>query len=147
MTHFVRVVLPFRKVISMSCVSQMGDDLPLAHLLIFLRESLLDIVSGSDRARVLNLITVPNMDLIDGDPAAELSGLLHEILSSGLTEHGERVVTPLCAPAGRLRAARAQSRWHEASGAVPQAQVRVVSVRGAVVDPHRRLDREDQHAI
>jgi len=91
MTHLAMDVLPFRKVISMSCVSQTGDDLPLADLLISLRERLLDIVSGSDRAQVLNLVTVPNVDLMDGDPAAELSNILHEILSSGLTEHGERV--------------------------------------------------------
>jgi hypothetical protein len=65
--------------------------MPSADLLISLREKLLDIVSGSDRAQVLNLVTVPNADLMDGDPAAELSGLLHEVLSSGLTEHGESV--------------------------------------------------------
>ena len=103
MTHLAMEVLPFRKVISMSCVSQTGDDLPLVDLLISLRERLLDIMSGSDRSQVLNLVTVPNVDLIDGDPAAEFRDILHEILSSGLTEHGESV------DYAALRASRAAS--------------------------------------
>jgi hypothetical protein len=82
MTQLTMQVLPFRKVIGTSCVSQSRDNLPLVDLLISLRERLLDIMSGSDRSQVLNLVTVPNVDLIDGDPAAEFSGILHEILSN-----------------------------------------------------------------
>ena len=84
-------VLPFRKVISMSCVSQSGDDLPLADLLISLRERALDIVSGSDHGRTLNQLAAPNADPMDGDPATELVDLLREVLSSGLVDHGENV--------------------------------------------------------
>ena len=91
MTLFVMVVLPLRKVILMNCVLQARVNMPSADLLIFLRERLLDIVSGSDRGQALNLTAVPNVDPMDGDSAAELSGLLHEVLSSGLTEHGENV--------------------------------------------------------
>ncbi len=78
-----------------------------ADLLVSLRESLLDIVSGSDRARTLNPSTllkaiqvaapvlskveVPDSNPMDGDPAAELVDLLHEVLSSGLADQGENV--------------------------------------------------------
>src|SRR5574341_1363 len=66
---------------------------------ISLREKLLDIVSGSDRARTLNPSTllrtgqviVPNADSMNGDPAAELVDLLHEVISGGLADHGENV--------------------------------------------------------
>ncbi len=66
--------------------------MPLADLLISLREKLLDTVSGADRARILNPSTAaPDSDPMDGDPAAELIDLLHEVLSRGLADHGERV--------------------------------------------------------
>jgi hypothetical protein len=84
-------VLPFRKVISMSCVSQTGDDLPLADLLISLREIVIDIVSGSDRARALNQVNTLAAPPKNGDPAAGLNALLHEVLSSGMADHGENV--------------------------------------------------------
>ncbi len=73
--------------------------MPPADLLIPLREKLLDLVSGSDRARTLNQATapvrsrveVPDADPMDGDPAAELRDLLHEVLSKGLGDHGGNV--------------------------------------------------------
>ena len=85
MTQLARDVLPFRKVVSTSCVSQLRVNMPSADLLFLLRERLLDIVSGSDRAQTLNhspdpslrsglrlrtsQITAPNADSMDGDPA------------------------------------------------------------------------------
>jgi hypothetical protein len=63
----------------------------LADLLISLRERVLDIVSGSDRALTLNPLAAPNADSLNGDPATELVELLREVLASGLAEHGERV--------------------------------------------------------
>ncbi len=81
--------------------------MPHADFLIPLRESLLDTCSGSDRTRTLNPSTLltssrcpfgrasqvaaPNANPIDGDPAAELRDLLHEVLSRGLADHGENV--------------------------------------------------------
>jgi hypothetical protein len=65
--------------------------MPNADLLISLREKLLDVLSGADRARVINQTAAPDFDLLDGDPAAELHVLLTEILSTGLADHGERV--------------------------------------------------------
>jgi hypothetical protein len=78
--------------------------MPSADLLFSLREKLLDILSGSDRARSLNpstdpslrsglqlrtsQITAPNVDSIDEGPATELIELLHEVLSSELADHG-----------------------------------------------------------
>jgi hypothetical protein len=59
--------------------------------LIPLRERFLDTFSGSDRTEILNSHSASNTELIDGDPAAELVDLLHEVLSSGLTDHGENV--------------------------------------------------------
>jgi hypothetical protein len=91
MTHLAMEVLPSRKVIPTSCVSQARNNMPSADLLISLREKLLDIVSGSDRARTLNQVAAPNTDPMAGDPATELADLLHEVLSSGLADHGENV--------------------------------------------------------
>ena len=76
--------------------------MPFVDFLIPLREKLLDIVSGSDHAQTLNLISAPDADSMDGDPstlpsvagqrpASELIDLLHEVLSSGLADHGEHV--------------------------------------------------------
>lgn len=64
-----------------------------ADFLIPLREKLLDIMimSGSDRARTLNQVTPPDANPMNGDPAAELVDLLHELLSSGLADHAENV--------------------------------------------------------
>ena len=84
-------VLPLSKVIGRSRVSQSRDDVFPADLLISLREKLLDIVSGSDRGRSLNQVAVPDADFMEGDPAAELSDLLHEVLSGGLADHSENV--------------------------------------------------------
>lgn len=55
-----------------------------ADLLISLREHILDFVSGSDRNQTLNHASATDAELIDGDPAAELVDLLHEVLSKGL---------------------------------------------------------------
>lgn len=77
--------------------------MPAADLLISLREKLLDIVSGSDRAQTLNQVAAPDAGPVDGDPAAELVDLLHEILSRGLADHGENVNY------AALRASRAAS--------------------------------------
>lgn len=84
-------VLPSRKVISTSCVTQVRDHMSFVNFLIPLRERLLDIVSGSDRSQTLNSIAFQDMDPVDGDPAAELVDLLHEVLSRGLADHGEAV--------------------------------------------------------
>ena len=76
--------------------------MPPIDFLIPLRENLLDLVSGSDRAQTLNPVAVPDADSMDGDPstlplvagqrpASELIDLLHEVLSRGLADHGERV--------------------------------------------------------
>lgn len=65
--------------------------MPPDDFLIPLREKLLDLVSGSDRAHTLNLISAPDADSMDGDPASELIDLLHEVLSRGLADHGENV--------------------------------------------------------
>lgn len=73
--------------------------MPFNDCLIALRERLLDLVSGSDRAQTLNPSTLlkagqvaaPAADPADGDPAAELIDLLHEVLSSGLVNHGKNV--------------------------------------------------------
>jgi len=65
--------------------------MPFVNFLIPLRERLLDIVSGSDRSQTLNSIVFQDMDPVDGDPAAELVDLLHEVLSRGLADHGENV--------------------------------------------------------
>ena len=65
--------------------------MPLSDLLIPLRETLLDIVSGSDRARTLNPVAAPDANPMDGDPAAELNDLVREVLSRGLADHGEKV--------------------------------------------------------
>jgi hypothetical protein len=74
-----------------------------ADLLFSLREKLLDIVSGSDRARSLNQITAPHADSTGEDPATELIDLLHEVLSSDLADHGMSV------DYAALRASRAAS--------------------------------------
>jgi hypothetical protein len=60
--------------------------MPFADFLIPLRERLLDIISGTDRARTLNPVAAPNADPRDGSPAAELGDLLHEVLSSRLAD-------------------------------------------------------------
>jgi hypothetical protein len=66
--------------------------MPFADLLISFREHVLDFVSGSNRAQTLNSSTAAhNSDPMDRDPAAELIGLLHEVLSNGLADHGENV--------------------------------------------------------
>jgi hypothetical protein len=65
--------------------------MPLADLLISLRERLLDALSGSDRSRTLNQVAPPDADPLDGDPAAELVALLHEVLSQAPADDGERV--------------------------------------------------------
>jgi len=91
MTHLAMELLPSRKVILASCVTLAGDSMPSTDLLISLREKLLDLVSGSDRTQSLNAIGAPDPNPVNGDPAAELHDLLHEVLSSGLTEHGESV--------------------------------------------------------
>ena len=65
--------------------------MPTADLLISLRETLLDILSGSDRAQTLNLAAPPDADPVEGDPAAELSDLLQEVLSRGLANDGGHV--------------------------------------------------------
>ncbi len=65
--------------------------MPFADFLISLRERLLDIVSGSDRAKTLNQVVTPNVRSIDGDPAAELVDLLREVLSRGLVDDGRKV--------------------------------------------------------
>ncbi len=80
-----------RKVILTSCVLQTRVNMPSADRLISLREKLLDIVSGSDRTRTLNLIAASDADPMDGDPAAELADLLQEVLSGGLADDGENV--------------------------------------------------------
>lgn len=85
--------------------------MPSADLLFSLREKLLDIVSGSDRARTLNpstllrtsQITASNVDSIDGDPATELIELLHGVLLSEFADHGANV------DYAALRASRAAS--------------------------------------
>jgi len=58
---------------------------------IRLRETLLDIVSGTDRTRALNQASTFDADPMNGDPAAELVDLLHQVLSGGLADHGENV--------------------------------------------------------
>jgi len=63
----------------------------LDDLLISLREELLDLVSGSDRAQTLNLATAPNAHHMRGDPVAELHDLLHGVLSQGSAVHGDNV--------------------------------------------------------
>jgi len=65
--------------------------MPHADFLIPLRERLLDILSGSNPARTLNQVAAPNANPIDGDPAAELRDLLHEVLSRGLADHSQNV--------------------------------------------------------
>ncbi len=83
----------------MSRVFQTVMTMRLPDLLIPLRENLLDFVSGSNRARTLNpstllrasLAAAPHADSTDGDPASELLDLLHEVLSRGLANRGERV--------------------------------------------------------
>jgi len=60
-------------------------------LWISLREYILDIVSGSDRARAFNHTITPDLNQTGADPAAELIDLLHEVLSGGLADHGENV--------------------------------------------------------
>jgi hypothetical protein len=84
-------VLPLRKVILTSCVLQARVNMSPDDLLISLREKLIDILSGSDRARTLNQVVTPNVHSIDGDPAAELVDLLHEVLSRGLVDDGRKV--------------------------------------------------------
>ena len=110
MTHLAMGVLPLRKVILASCVSQGGANMPLADLLISLREKLLDIVGGSDHARTLNQVAVSNVDPADGDPAAELVALLHEVLSSGLANHGGNV------DYAALRASSLYDNFHHCTG-------------------------------
>lgn len=88
MTHLVMEVLPSRKIISTSCVTQVRDHMYFVNFLIPLRERLLDIVSGSDLTRTLNQVAAPGADPLNGDPAAELVGLLHGVLSNGLADHG-----------------------------------------------------------
>jgi hypothetical protein len=63
----------------------------LDNLWIPVREKLLDIVSSSDRAKTLNSTAMPHVEPMNGDPSAELVDLLHEVLSSGLADHGENV--------------------------------------------------------
>ncbi|MEW5941392.1 MAG: DUF547 domain-containing protein [Chloroflexota bacterium] len=65
--------------------------MPLNELLIPLRETFLDILSGSDRARTLDGVAAPEAQPAGGNPAAELHELLSEILSSGLANHGKAV--------------------------------------------------------
>lgn len=65
--------------------------MPSADFLISLRERLLDLVSGSDHTRTLNHTAAHVVDPTRGNPATELLDLLHEVLSSGLVEHGENV--------------------------------------------------------
>lgn len=62
-----------------------------ANLLISLRENLLDLVSGPNRARTLNPVAALDADPMAGDPAAELVDLLHEVIFGGLADHGENV--------------------------------------------------------
>jgi hypothetical protein len=59
--------------------------------LISLREKFLDIASGSDHNWTLNQVSATDTEPMAGDPAAELIDLLHEVLSKGLANHGERV--------------------------------------------------------
>jgi hypothetical protein len=86
----MEVLLP-RKVISPRCVSLTRDSMPSVDFLISLREKLLDIVSGSDRARTLNLVAAPNAKPTDGDMAAELVDLLHEVLSKRIVDNNGNV--------------------------------------------------------
>lgn len=65
----------------------MRDNMSPDDLWISLREKLLDIVGGSDRARALNQVSTPDAHSMNGDIAAELHDLLHEVLSSGLANH------------------------------------------------------------
>jgi len=65
--------------------------MPLADFLIPLRETLLDALSGSDRARTLNPVAAPDAVPLVGDPATELVTLLYEVLSMGPAEDGETV--------------------------------------------------------
>ncbi len=73
--------------------------MPPADIWIPLREKILDLVSGSDRARSLNpsipldvsRVAEPHAVPATGDPAAELHDLLQEVLSRGLADHGEAV--------------------------------------------------------
>jgi hypothetical protein len=65
--------------------------MPSSGLIIFLREKLLDRVSGSDGFRTLNQTFTTDAERLDGDPAADLYDLLHEVLSTDLADHGERV--------------------------------------------------------
>ena len=65
--------------------------MPTADLLISLREKLLDIVSGSDRARALNQVSALDAHPMNGDLAAELADLLHEVLSRGLADDSGHV--------------------------------------------------------
>jgi hypothetical protein len=85
------VGLTMRKVIPASCVTHTGDDVPPANALISLREKFLDLVSGSDHNWTLNQVSATDTAPMAGDPAAELIDLLHEVLSKGLANHGERV--------------------------------------------------------
>jgi len=64
---------------------------PPADLLISWREKILGLASGSDQTQALNFVTVPGADSTNGNPAAELVDLLHEVLSSGLINHGDHV--------------------------------------------------------
>jgi len=73
--------------------------MPSADFLISLRERFLDILSSSDRARTLNPSTSLRASQAakskshpkEKDPVVELVDLLHEVLSSGLVNHGENV--------------------------------------------------------
>lgn len=65
--------------------------MPLSNLLISLREIFLDLLSGSDRTRTLNSVTARDADSMNGNPAAELADLLHEVLSTGLAGHAGKV--------------------------------------------------------
>ena len=60
-------------------------------LLISLREKLLDIVSGVEHGWTLNKVAESNADSMEGNPAAELADLVHEVQSSGPIDHGESV--------------------------------------------------------
>jgi len=84
-------VLLSRKVPLTSCVSQRRGNMLPGDFLIPLRERLLDIVSGSNRACSLNQVTALHLDKADGDPAAELMDLVHGLLSSGVADHGGSV--------------------------------------------------------
>lgn len=73
--------------------------MPSVDFLISLREAFLDILSSSDRTRTLNpstslrasQVAISKSHPMDRDPVAELVDLLHEVLSSGLVNHGENV--------------------------------------------------------